>query len=239
MTGGYRVLPLRCAHCGAELPVMGPIVAFRCASCGRYWLLGRNGLEAATVYRARAAGDEAEETLLLPFWAVEIDVPRLRALAGGAVAEAGVTAPAAAVERLLARIGEAGRWFVYVPAFHAPNPNACLALGRLFTRGQPAARIEKAGGGGRPVLCALRADEALALVDYVFLAHLPSAILENADLAGRLHAEPAAAPWLVEYPFVRRGHDLVSLAGGYVVPVALVAPPGTAAPAPIAASAGR
>jgi len=237
MTGGYRVLPLRCATCGADLPVMGQIVAFRCERCFSHWILAGEGLVPLAVHRARVPGDEEEEIIHLPFWLIEIERARLAALVEETLAAGRVgSAVAAAARHLVAGIEAAERWRVHVPAFHAPNPAACLTLGRLFTGRQPAARIERAEGPGRAALCAMRAADALLLADVVFLAHLPGTVGENPVLAGALRVEPAAAPWLVEYPFARRGPDLVSLAGGIAVPMSMIAPKGTRPPA---APAGR
>lgn len=128
----------------------------------------------------------------------------------------------AEIEHLLGRIEGAGTFLVYVPSFLSLNTYAYLKVGRLFTRRQPGYRIEKSSGLGRPVLCALQADEAIALIDYVFFATLPESIQENGDFLEHVHIKASGGPRLVEFPFERRGAMLVSCIGGFQISARLV-----------------
>jgi hypothetical protein len=129
---------------------------------------------------------------------------------------------AAEIQHLLGRIESAGTFLVYVPAFLSTNTYAYLKVGRLFTRRQPGYRIEKSSGLGRPVLCALQADEAVSLVDYVFFATLPTAIQENGDFLEHIHLTASGGPRLIEFPFERSGSSLVSCIGGFHISARLI-----------------
>lgn len=129
---------------------------------------------------------------------------------------------AAEINHLLSRIEGGGTFLVYVPAFLSLNTYAYLKVGRLFTRRQPTYRIEKSSGLGQPVLCALQADEALALIDYIFFATLPAAVQENGDLLQDIHLKTSGELRLVEFPFQRRGPALVSCIGGFQISARLV-----------------
>ncbi|MDD3642681.1 MAG: hypothetical protein PHQ19_04365 [Candidatus Krumholzibacteria bacterium] len=80
-TGSLAVQRLQCRHCGAELPVMGRSIVFRCATCRRLWAASGERLRPVRVDRAvieltdppdYAPGD----IIHLPFWVAEIDLPR-------------------------------------------------------------------------------------------------------------------------------------------------------------------
>ena len=123
-----------------------------------------------------------------------------------------VSAPnSAEVSNLIRRLEEIGTYYVYVPAFRSPNTYAYLKVGRLLTKRQPRFKVERAGDIPRSVLCALQADEAAALIDFVFFATLPESIQESGDLLERIHLRPAKHPFLVEFPFARRGNSYESL----------------------------
>lgn len=73
---------LQCGHCGAELPVMGRSVTFRCGACRRLWAADGERLRPVMIDRALVSRDESAEQktgdiLYLPFWVIEIDLPRL------------------------------------------------------------------------------------------------------------------------------------------------------------------
>ena len=129
---------------------------------------------------------------------------------------------AAEIQHLLRRIEGGGTFLVYVPAFLSINTYAYLKVGRLFTRRQPGYRIEKSSGLGRPVLCALQADEAVSLIDYIFFATLPTTIQENGDFLEHIHMKTSGEPRLIEFPFERRGASLVSCIGGFQISARLV-----------------
>ena len=57
MKDAFTVRPLRCDHCGSELPVMGQFVTFQCQNCFKYWILSPDGLKPIQVYRALPKGD--------------------------------------------------------------------------------------------------------------------------------------------------------------------------------------
>jgi len=130
--------------------------------------------------------------------------------------------PAAEIEHLLRRLEGDGTFLMNVPAFLSINTYAYLKVGRLFTRLQPGYRIEKSSGLGKPVLCALQADEAIALIDYIFFATLPTSIQENGDFLEHIHLRPSREPRLIEFPFERCGSSLVSCIGGFQISIRLV-----------------
>jgi hypothetical protein len=79
MREAFKVMPLRCDHCGRALPVMGQYVTFQCRTCFRYWVLTPDGLRPITVYRAETPPEIEIEPILLPFWVVGIDRADFRA----------------------------------------------------------------------------------------------------------------------------------------------------------------
>jgi hypothetical protein len=268
------IRPLKCSHCGAELPVMGQLVTFRCPSCFNYWVLAKDGIEPIFVYRAvppDADGQaDARNELMLPFWVAEIDGADLRQQVDAAVRELKETtqkiltteiqtdepsepiltiagrrsdlpdpglarahflAEASGVKKLpssseinylASRLESMGNLKIYVPAFRSPNTYAYLKVGRLLTRLQPACRLVRSDGDGRPILCALQADEAIALIDFIFFATLPDSIQSNGDLLEKIRLRPAKPPRLVEFPFRPRGASLVSIIGGFWISGRLV-----------------
>ncbi len=267
MNETFKVLPLRCDHCGGALPVMGHYVTFQCGTCFRYWVLTGDRLRPITVYRAFSAAGSGSEPVFIPFWVIPVDCENLRMQMETILGELrevtriiataefemeeqefedlslveNIATPdmkraqfltetaraknvpsAGEVDYLLRRIEGAGTLLVYVPAFQSTNTHACLRIGRLFTRQQPQYRIEKSSGLGHPVLCSLQADEAISLIDYVFFATLPGAILMNGDFLKRLHLKAAEDHRLIEFPFERRGASLVSCIGGFDISTRLV-----------------
>jgi hypothetical protein len=243
MTESLCIKPLRCDHCGRELPVMGQLVTFQCPGCFRYWVLANNALEPISVYRAvppeGCAGADATDCVHLPFWVAEIDGAALKTqiestlqelqettqavLRTGFEGEGAKRPPASSeIAYLTARLGSMGSLRVYIPAFKSLNTYAYLKVGRLLTRIQPAFELERAGGAGRPILCALRCEEAIALVDFIFFATLPESIQSNGDFLEKIHLAPARSPRLVEFPFRTRGASLVSIIGGFWISGRLV-----------------
>ena len=248
MTEALCIKPLRCDHCGQELPVMGQLVTFQCPGCFRYWVLSSEALEPVTVFRAaqqeaagettatgliyRYAGDGTAAYLPLPAAGLkaqienavkEIQGTSLAVLqtgfAGGSVAKL----PASSETGFLAaRLESLGSLMVYVPAFKSLNTYAYLKVGRLLTRIQPSFTLERSDGAGHPILCALRSEEAVALVDFIFFATLPESIQENGDFLQKIHLAPARPPRLVEFPFRTRGASLVSVIGGFWISGRLV-----------------
>lgn len=265
MRDGFTIRPLRCGHCGNELPVMGEYVTFLCETCCRYWILNDRGFEPLTVYRAAAGGGGEAEPIHLPFWVIRVDEAGLRRrvdeLLDGIKCSAQVVLSAkieadqpdeaimeftavheemnrknfireastvvkiptrAEIIKLLSLASGDGGFNVYVPAFNSRNTYAYLKVGRLLTRKQPPLRLDKSEGHGRPVLCSLRADQAVELMDFIFIATLPEAVSSNGRLIEGLRLEPAASPILVEFPFEPRSHSLISLIGGFSISRRLV-----------------
>jgi|GEM_PF-2439422 hypothetical protein len=266
------IMPLKCGHCGSELPVMGQLVTFQCPSCFRYWVLDEERLEPLTVYRAIVPGEtppDGAEIVRLPFWIADVDGAALRRRIEEAVAElrnaskaileanaprerrefdplalldpfsdaalarsrlvaeaANVKRPPAQTEirHIAARLEDLGTFRVFIPAFKSPNTYAYLKVGRLLTRAQPAFSIERSNGAGEPVLCALTAREAAAIMDFIFFATLGESLQSNGDFLERIHLEPARPLRLVELPFRRRSASLVSVIGGFWISGRLVEP---------------
>jgi hypothetical protein len=243
MTETLCIKPLRCGHCGGGLPVMGQLVTFQCPECRRYWVLSSDSLEPVTVFRAASGDGDVRESdggrAYLPFWVVDVDGAELKGrieealgtLQGAAQAvirtgcdgEISRGIPAASeIQHLAAKIGSLGTLRVYVPAFKSLNTYAYLKVGRLFTRIQPSFEIERSDGAGHPVLCALRAEEAVALIDFIFFATLPESIRSNGAFLEKIFLSPARPPRLVEFPFAERGASLVSIIGGFWISGRLV-----------------
>jgi len=243
MTETLCIKPLRCGHCGRELPVMGQLVTFQCPECSRYWVLSGDSIEPVAVFRAAPAdanpADAGGANVYLPFWVVDVDGAGLKAQIEEAMRELQSAAqavirtgyegenakkiPAASeISHLAARIESLGTFKVYVPAFKSLNTYAYLKVGRLLTRIQPSFGLERSDGAGHPVLCALRAEEAIALVDFIFFATLPESTQSNGDLLAKIFLSPARPPRLVEFPFRERGASLVSIIGGFWISGRLV-----------------
>lgn len=219
---------------------MGQLVTFQCPSCFRYWVLSEGSLEPITVHRAFPPGDApkaGEETVWLPFWIADLNGSVLRrkiedAAAGLQEASRAVIGiePACAkrppaqseIRHIASRLESLGTLRIFIPAFKSLNTYAYLKVGRLLTRAQPPFTLERSDGAGAPVLCALPAREAAALMDFIFFATLGESLQSNGDFLERIHLEPSGALRLVEFPFRSRGASLVSVIGGFWISGRLV-----------------
>lgn len=257
MSDAFIVRPLKCGHCGAELPTMGQFVTFQCQTCFKHWVLSPEGLKPVVLYRAQPVKECREEPVYLPFWMIEVDTSGLREQVTTVVEDIKVTTrtiagtqlvpeeesdidvlmrenfgtsqkakishlmenaikavsapPSAEVNNLIRRLEAAGNYHVYVPAFQSRNTYAYLKIGKLLTKQQPHFKVKRSEDIQRSVLCALQANEAVALVDFVFFATLPESIRENGDFLKHIRLKPAKPPFLVEFPFVRHHHSYESL----------------------------
>lgn len=126
------------------------------------------------------------------------------------------------IRHIASRLESLGTLRIFIPAFKSLNTYAYLKVGRLLTRAQPPFAVERSDGGGTPVLCALPAREAAALMDFIFFATLGESIQSNGDFLERIHLEPAGELRLVEFPFAPRGASLVSVIGGFWISGRLV-----------------
>jgi hypothetical protein len=147
MTETLCIKPLRCGHCGQELPVMGQLVTFQCPECARYWVLSNDSIEPISVFRAAPSGASAPEgegaCVHLPFWVVDVDgaglknqieeaVKEIHGAAqavirtGYAMDEVKKSPAASEIAHLAARIESLGIFKVYVPAFKSLNTYAYL-----------------------------------------------------------------------------------------------------------------
>jgi hypothetical protein len=218
------VKPLRCGHCGGELPVSGQLVTFQCPACRRYWVIAGETLEPIVVHRAspieaNGAAKENAGLLYLPFWVAEVDGAALRREVMNGTPE---RSAAHELDRILARLEGLSAFSIYVPGFRSLNTYAYLKVGRLLTRMQPSFALEPSEGTGHTILCGLRAEEAVALIDFVFFAILPESIQSNAGFLKDVHLTPAHPLRLVEFPFEERGASLVSVIGGFWISGKLV-----------------
>ncbi len=129
-----------------------------------------------------------------------------------------VSVPTSAeVNYLLRRIESAGKYYIYVPSFKSINTYAYLKIGRLMTKRQPGYHVHKSSGVSRSILCALQADEAIALMDFVFFATLPESIQQSGDFLERIRLKPAGNPYLIEFPFERAGSSFSCLVADFQV----------------------
>jgi hypothetical protein len=235
--GLLLIKPLRCVHCGAELPVMGQLVTFQCPACLRYWMISHDALEPIAVYRAEPEGagkpaGATKDRIYLPFWVADVDSTGLQREVDDAVRDAarvaagsgGVAAlpPAHEITHLSGRLASLGILRVYIPAFRSANTYAYLKVGRLLTRIQPSFTLERSEGTGHAILCALRAEEAVPLMDFIFFATLPGSIQKSGNFLEKIHLKPARPLRLVEFPFTERGASLVSVIGGFWISGRLV-----------------
>jgi len=240
------VTRLRCGLCGAELPVMGRAVTFRCGTCRATWIIAGDGLKEIPMLRAACAPERCRRPLWLPFWVIEIDLPHLTETFSGlvsslrekqaliasrnsALAETALP-PAAELDRFLNTISEHGTYRVYVPAFDSPAERARLSIGRLMTLRRPAASVEDSDGSGESAPCVICAGDAGVLCRYVFFSIIPESIASCAGLTGELDIGPAAPPQLIEHPFSQRGAALECLSADFHISARHVA--GRPAPAP-------
>ena len=224
---------------------MGQLVTFQCPECCSYWVLEGETLAPITVYRARAEESDdaskpaADRRIYLPFWVAEVDAAELAAKIAGAVddlrsaAQAVIRAgyegesarklPASSeIEHLEGRLRSLGTLRIYVPAFKSLNTYAYLKVGRLLTRIQPSFEVDRSDGAGHAILCALKAGEAAAIMDFIFIATLPESIQASGDFLEKIRLVPARPPRLVEFPFRERGASLVSVIGGFWISGRLV-----------------
>jgi hypothetical protein len=224
MAEALIIRPLRCGHCGGELPVMGQLVTFQCPACLRYWVISHDALAPITVHRAvsESPGESASNAsalIYLPFWVADVDGAGLRREIDSG---AGTAPPTSEIKYLFERLESLGVLRVYIPAFRSLNTYAYLKVGRLLTRIQPSFALERSEGTGHAILCALRAEEAVALMDFIFFATLPGSIQSNGAFLEKIHLRPARPPRLVEFPFRERGASLVSIIGGFWISGKLV-----------------
>jgi hypothetical protein len=119
------------------------------------------------------------------------------------------------IGHMLDRIESAGDYYVYVPAFDTANTHLQLKAGRLMTLRQPAYRAARIDMPRQHIRCIMGPDEALALIDYIFISTLPESIRTCSGLIGELHLEHSAAPVMVEFPFAEHGTSLESLIGSF------------------------
>ncbi len=197
---------------------MGRYITFQCETCFRYWIITGSGLEPLQVFRSPAPGDSETETLLLPFWIIPIDSHLLR----HGISQAREVLPGSELNYLLDRIESHDRYSIFVPAFQATNTFAYLKIGKLLTRKQPPFRLVRAEDPGRPVMCALHPEEAVQLMDFIFIATLPESIQESGDFLKDVHLNATSPPRLVELPFEIRGSALYSVVGGFEISSRLV-----------------
>lgn len=274
MSDAFTVRPLRCDHCGSELPVMGQFVTFQCQTCFQYWIFSSEGLKPIHVYRAAPKREPGSESTYLPFWVIEVDCANLRTqvtatvtelhettkvIAGTKVelekdteleslarenlgcdismravkfvqeASKAVSVPTAAeVNYMLRRIESAGKYYIYVPSFKSVNTYAYLKIGRLMTKRQPGYRAQKSSGISRSILCALQADEALSLMDFVFFATLPESIQMSSDFLEKIRLKPVGRPHLIEFPFEQKGSSFLCLISDFQISGRLIEVPGAA-----------
>lgn len=238
-TRAFIVHRLRCGHCGADLPAAGRSVTFRCPACRRLWAADGDRLVPVAIERAELPdglppGRERDDILYLPFWSVQIDLPRLGesaaaimqslrgAQAAAACGAAMALPPAPELDHFLRTISERGVFRVFVPAFDAPGEQVRLSVGRLMTRCRPELRTVPSDGSGRAGIPVILPREALVLSRYVFVSILPESIVSCAGFMDRIEIAHAAAPLLVEFPFAPRGGEIESLLGGFHVPARLV-----------------
>ena len=139
-----------------------------------------------------------------------------------------VSVPTSAeVNYMLRRIESAGKYYIYVPSFKSINTYAYLKIGRLMTKRQPGYRVLKSSGVSRSILCALQADEALSLMDFVFFATLPASIQESSDFLERIRLKPTQNPYLIEFPFEHKGSSVSSLVADFQISGRLIELPET------------
>lgn len=224
---------------------MGQFVTFRCPDCSCSWVLSSDALEPITVYRAvpdnggAAAGSPAERQIYLPFWVAEIDGAGLKSRIDDAVRELQGTTQAvletgfngggvaklpasSEIAYITGRLESIGELRIFIPAFKSLNTYAYLKVGRLLTKIQPSFGLERSDHAGHAILCALRAEEAVSIMDFIFFATLPDSVQSNGDFLERIRLEPARPPRLVEFPFRERGASLVSIIGGFWISGRLV-----------------
>ena len=128
------------------------------------------------------------------------------------------------LDNILRRIEENGAYNIFVPAFQSANTFAYLKIGRLLTRRQPRFSAARHENPGQPVMCVLPPEEAVHLMDFVFIATLPESIQRNGEFLENIHLEPSASPRLVELPFSRKGAALTSIYGNFEISSKLVEP---------------
>ena len=126
---------------------------------------------------------------------------------------------------MLDKIENHDGYSIFVPAFQATNTFAYLKIGKLLTRKQPPFRLVRAEDPGKPVMCALHPEEAVQLMDFIFISTLPEAIQESGDFLKDIHLDATSPPRLVELPFEIRGSALYSIVGGFEISSRLVEMP--------------
>ncbi len=222
MSGRFTVKLLRCEHCGTQLPVTGGYVSFQCGACHEYWIISGDALVPLPVYRVALPGGFKDTPVFLPFWVIDVDgaelVGKIEASFAG-LPGSGRDASASSdteMSYLLTRIG-GGTFRVFVPAFNAANTFAYIKIGKLLTARQPAFRVARQREADQPVLCALPPDEAIDLMDYIFISTLPESIQQSCDFLKDLRLEPSSAPRMVEFPFEKNGAFLKSLTCGFEI----------------------
>ncbi|HSG27156.1 MAG TPA: hypothetical protein VLA34_01660 [Candidatus Krumholzibacterium sp.] len=232
MGGEFVVSHLKCGHCGNELPVMGRFITFQCETCFRYWILTSGGLEPLQVRRAQVPADTDGEILLLPFWVIPLDGDRLRDSVEGSmtallseIAHTRVVPSGGELDVILRRIEQRGTYNIFIPAFQSANTFAYLKIGRLLTSRQPKFSATRHETPGQPVMCVLKPEDAVHLMDFVFIATLPESLQRNGGFLENVHLEPSAPPRFVEFPFIRKSMALTSIYGDFEISLRLIESP--------------
>ena len=126
------------------------------------------------------------------------------------------------IDNFINEIRGYGSYRVYVPAFISSNPFAYLKAGKMLTARQPSFKMEPSASLRNPVLCSVDSSEASALMDFVFLASLPKAILRYGQLLKDIRVQAAGPPSLVNFPFRAGKGSLISIIGEFSISSRLV-----------------
>ena len=235
MRSDFKIAPLRCPECGAELPVRGHFITFQCPSCMQHWLLRGGNLTPLVILRVVDDKGPSTDTIYIPFWIFPVNARKLaQDIINGAETNEKIAISNAKAEILKRESGSTpfigkreleyflDRYLnrqtinIFVPAFLSRNPYAYIKVGRLMTSHQIKFKATSSRGISQ-VLCALSEEMAEKLLDFIFISTLP----ENIKLAGHflenLHLEPEGRASLVEFPFIPRGNYLISVLGGFSV----------------------
>jgi LSD1 subclass zinc finger protein len=202
-----EIVELACAGCGQPLTAGNRASVLPCMTCGKFWHVGRRGLEPFTASWARPqlAG---QQIVWLPFWRMDVQlsyrgrnatrVVDLRTVLGQ------LRPPGAG--KMAAEGSPLG---FFVPAFGALKAPRLDFAARDMTRAQP--RLEAGEPAtGEVYNCFFTPEDAQALAYATWIPLLPGVVVQG--LRSLRVQAGSAALWYV--PFDNRGRELVNMLTG-------------------------
>lgn len=203
------LIELRCRECDAPLSGGNRSVIIPCMSCGRFWMVRRQGLQPFSASRAAVLLPEEADLAWLPFWRVPVRVRfqgREATQVKDLITQLGVMRPPNQSEP---EPPEAPLVY-YVPAYGSLRAPRIDHAARDMTRAQPHLEPIPTAEAGEVFHCFFDPDDARALAYVSWIQILPSSMGHQLRSLRLEAGEPAL--WYI--PFEQRGRELTNLITG-------------------------